>query len=152
MVKVDRKLIEGAKANLLNTEKFVSVKSGLNNIDLFSGGFAYGQLIIMGGRPSMGKTTFACSLIDNVCINAGKSCAFFTTQMSARQAIERLIRLHGNVKYSEKDGQEFSDRIIKAAADGNIPRKVFLLSSEHTANGERNEKDISLLGSQIGES
>ncbi len=117
MIKVDKKMIEGAKTNLLNTDEFVGIKTGFNNIDSFTNGFANGQLIILGGRPSMGKTTFACSLIDNVCIIGGKSCALCMCEMSARQTIERLIRLHGNVKYSDKEGPEFTDCVKRATED-----------------------------------
>ena len=69
MVKVNEKLIENAKDSLLNAYNFSGIKTGFNNIDFLSYGLADGQLIILGARPSMGKTTFACSLIDNVCIN-----------------------------------------------------------------------------------
>lgn len=119
MVKVDTKLIEVAKDNLLNTNEFDGIKTGFSNIDSFSGGFANGQLIILGARPAMGKTTFACSLIDNVCINGGKTCVLCMCEMYAQRTIEKLIRLHGNVKYSEKEGRSFNDCIMRAAADLN---------------------------------
>lgn len=117
MTRVDISLIDSVKANLLNADEFTGIKTGFNNIDSISEGFANGQLIVLGSRPSMGKTTFACSLIENVCVNGAKSCALFSAEMSARQIIERLIRIHGNVKYSDKEGTRFTDCVSRATAD-----------------------------------
>ena len=119
MIKVDEQLVENSKAKLLNTDEFVGIQTGFNNLDALSEGFANGQLIIMGARPAMGKTTFACSLLDNVCINGGKNCIFFTSDMSVQQTVERMIRLHGNVKLFEdfeEKGEDFADRIIESTA------------------------------------
>lgn len=65
------------------------IKSGFESLDVLTGGFANGDLIIIGARPAMGKTALACSLIDNVCMNGGNKCVLLTTKNSAQQTIER---------------------------------------------------------------
>ena len=70
--KKTEQIVTDVGQRLLNTEEFVGVKTGFDNLDYFTDGFANGQLIIMGARPAMGKTTFAFSLVDNVCVKDGK--------------------------------------------------------------------------------
>ncbi|WP_049962513.1 DnaB-like helicase C-terminal domain-containing protein [Oribacterium sp. FC2011] len=114
--RINEQIVTDTEQSVLTTENFFGIKTGFKNLDHFTGGFANGQLIIMGARPSMGKTTFACSLINNVCVKDGKSCVFYTSEMSANQILYRLIRMHGNVKYYEKDGEEYIEK-IKDASD-----------------------------------
>ena len=42
----------------------MGISSGLTDLDAKIGGFLPGQLIVVAGRPAMGKTTFAMSLLD----------------------------------------------------------------------------------------
>ena len=115
LLRINEQIVTEAEQNLLNTEEFVGIKTGFINLDFFTDGFANGQLIILGARPSMGKTTFACSLVDNVCVKDGKSCVFYTSEMSVNRTIERIIRIHGDVKYDEKDGEVYTEKIKSAS-------------------------------------
>jgi replicative DNA helicase len=116
MEMVDKVLIERIKEKYLNVTGFTGLKTGFKGIDSLTGGFANGQLIVMGGRPGMGKTTFTCSLIDNICLNDNKSCVFFSSEMTKKQTIDRLMRIHSNIKYYERDPDEIADRLINSAA------------------------------------
>jgi len=58
--------------------------------------FDPGQLVLIAGRPSVGKTAFACNIVSNVC-DAGKSVAFFSLEMTVRQIILRMIACTGGI-------------------------------------------------------
>ena len=44
------------------------MKTKFEELDERMGGFQEGHLILLGGRPAMGKTAFLLSLLDNVCL------------------------------------------------------------------------------------
>ena len=104
----------------------------LNDVkDSLAGGFANGELIIMGVSPSIEKTTFVCSLIDDICIKDRKKCVFLTSEMSVRKTVERLIEIHGNVKCDENGGDDYWERIIEAVADiGKAPLYIYDIDAD----------------------
>src|SRR5690606_11570473 len=66
------------------------IPSGFDNLDKLTTGFQPGELTILAGRPSMGKTTFANDLAINMAIE-GKTVIYFTLEMSAESLMMRLI-------------------------------------------------------------
>ena len=67
------------------------LKTGFRDIDKMTAGLQKGDLIIVGARPSMGKTTFAQNLAYNIASIERKGVLFFSLEMSANQIIERMI-------------------------------------------------------------
>ena len=57
-------MTRGMDERIVRTEEFAGIKTGYSKLDSLIDGLKNGQLIIMGARPAMGKTTFACSLVD----------------------------------------------------------------------------------------
>ena len=115
--RITEQIVMEVEQELINSEEFAGIKTGFDTLDSCSDGFANGQLIIMGARPSMGKTTFACSLVDNVCIKDGKSCVFYTSQMSVNRVLERIIRIHADVNYDTKVSGVYADKIKEASEE-----------------------------------
>jgi replicative DNA helicase len=68
------------------------VLSGLNNLDEITTGFAPGDLVILAGRPGMGKTAFALNLAANI-TQRNRRVAFFSMEMTSIQCVHRLIAL-----------------------------------------------------------
>lgn len=64
---------------------------------MLNGGLADGDLIIVGGRPGMGKTSFAMNIAEFVAINLGKPVAVFSMEMPAQQCIERTIAARASI-------------------------------------------------------
>lgn len=60
-------------------------------IDLLLGGLQKGDNIIVGGRPSMGKTSLAMSMVKNLAVDQGIPCAVFSLEMSKNQLTRHLI-------------------------------------------------------------
>ena len=67
------------------------LKTGFRDIDKKTAGFQKGDLIIVGARPAMGKTTFAQNLAYNIANINNKGVLFFSMEMAANEIIERMI-------------------------------------------------------------
>jgi replicative DNA helicase len=67
------------------------LKTGYAKLDKNTAGFQKGDLIIIGARPAMGKTTFAQNLALNVAEINRKSVLFFSMEMAKAEIIDRMI-------------------------------------------------------------
>lgn len=67
------------------------LSSGFKEYDKRTAGFHPADLIVIAGRPSMGKTSFACTIARNVAIHSGQSVGMFSLEMTKEQLIERLL-------------------------------------------------------------
>ena len=67
-----------------------TVKTGLSTIDQITGGFQPGQLVVVGARPSMGKTSLAMGFVRQAAAT-GKSVLVLSLEMSAEQVIHRIL-------------------------------------------------------------
>lgn len=77
---------------LASNESHVSgLATGYSNLDAMTAGLQKGDLIILAGRPSMGKTSFALNLCEHVAIKDSKPAAVFSLEMSAEALVTRLL-------------------------------------------------------------
>lgn len=67
------------------------VATGYNKLDELTSGFQPGELIIVAGRPSMGKTAFCLNLARNAAVEAEMPVGFFSLEMSKRQLALRML-------------------------------------------------------------
>ena len=67
------------------------LKTGFRDLDKKTAGFQKGDLIIVGARPAMGKTTFAQNLAYNIASINKKGVLFFSMEMAANEIIDRII-------------------------------------------------------------
>jgi len=65
--------------------------SGFNALDNITGGFGRSDLIIVAGRPGMGKTSFALNIARNACVEQNACVAIFSLEMSGEELVTRLI-------------------------------------------------------------
>jgi replicative DNA helicase len=77
--------------------KLTGVSTGYADLDRMTAGLQPGDLIVVAGRPSMGKTTFALNIAENAAISAGTPCAVFSMEMSREQLAFRMISSLGRV-------------------------------------------------------
>ncbi len=73
------------------------VLSGFTGLDEFLGGFQRSDLIIIGGRPSMGKTSLALSLARNAAVEQGACVALFSLEMAREPLVLRLLASEAEV-------------------------------------------------------
>lgn len=67
------------------------LKTGFRDIDKKTAGFQKGDLIIIGARPAMGKTTFAQNLAYNIASINKKGVLFFSMEMASNEIIDRMV-------------------------------------------------------------
>lgn len=72
-------------------EAITGAPSGFKDIDDITSGFQPGDLIIIGGRPGMGKTAFALNIAQHVGIDLKEPVAVFSLEMSKEQLALRML-------------------------------------------------------------
>jgi len=75
--------------------------TGYNDLDDMTSGLQKGDLVIVAGRPSMGKTTFAMNLAEFIAINDKKPVVIFSMEMPAEQIVLRMFASMGRVPLSD---------------------------------------------------
>ena len=70
---------------------FTGLASGFEKLDAVTNGWQNGDLIVVAGRPAMGKTSFALSLVRNMAIEKKIPLAMFSLELSKVQLVNRLI-------------------------------------------------------------
>ena len=72
-------------------ELITGVASGFEDLDRLTSGFQNSDLIIIAGRPSMGKTSFALDIAQHAAVEKNTPVAFFSLEMSKEQIALRLL-------------------------------------------------------------
>ncbi len=75
--------------------------TGYTDLDNMTSGLQKGDLVIVAGRPSMGKTTFSMNLAEFIAINDKKPVAIFSMEMPAEQLILRMFASIGRVPLND---------------------------------------------------
>jgi replicative DNA helicase len=83
-----------------NPGAFTGVSTGYTELDRMTTGLQAGDLVIIAGRPSMGKTTLAVNIAENAAIDRKVPTAIFSMEMSAEQLSLRMISSLGRVSQS----------------------------------------------------
>jgi replicative DNA helicase len=74
-----------------NKDGLTGVATGYHKLDDMTSGWQASDLVIIAGRPAMGKTSFALSLAKNIAADTKTPIAFFSLEMSNVQLVNRLI-------------------------------------------------------------
>lgn len=83
--------MEVLKKASANSDGLTGIPTGYNKLDDMTSGWQPSDLVILAGRPAMGKTAFALSLAKNIAIDQKIPVAFFSLEMSNVQLVNRLI-------------------------------------------------------------
>ncbi len=119
-----KETIDMATAAYKNDQGIVGVPSGLSDLDDRLGGLHKQDLIIIAGRPSMGKTALATNIAFNASLNIKKknlktSVAFFSLEMSSEQLSTRILAEQSRIKSNDirrgKINQDDFERFIEAS-------------------------------------
>lgn len=92
-------------------EEPMAISTGLKDLDFkLGGGVNGGDLIILAGRPSMGKTALAMEIGEHVAIEYGLPVAVFSLEMPTDQLTRRALARHGNLPLQIlRNGSRMSD-------------------------------------------
>ena len=96
-----------------NPTDITGVPTGYTDLDQKTSGLQAGDLIIIAGRPSMGKTAFALNIGEHVAVNAGLPVAVFSMEMGGSQLAMRMLTSIGRldaqrVRTGKLNDQEWS--------------------------------------------
>ena len=80
-----------------NKTEFTGVPSGFSKLDMMTSGFQKSELIIIGARPSIGKTALALSMMQHIALERGISCGFFSLEMPYESIGMRLLSMSSHV-------------------------------------------------------
>jgi replicative DNA helicase len=69
----------------------IGIPSGFHDLDRMSNGFKAADLVIIAGRPSMGKTSFVLNVTLHAAVEQKKPVAIFSLEMSKEQLVERML-------------------------------------------------------------
>ncbi len=78
-------------------DQYVGIPTGISTLDEVTSGLNRSDLIIVGARPGMGKTSFALNIARNVAMLQNKTVAFFNLEMSREQMVNRLLSSEARV-------------------------------------------------------
>lgn len=90
---------------------FTGIKTGFTQLDYVTNGLHKGNLVILAARPSVGKTTLAMNIVENVALKENAVCAVFELEMTKVELAQRMLCSVGEVpmdaavkgKLDEKD-------------------------------------------------
>jgi len=85
------------------------IPTGYTDFDKLTAGLQAGDLIVVAGRPSMGKTTLAVNIAENAAIGARVPTAIFSMEMPAEQLAIRMISSLGRVDQTHLRTGKFPD-------------------------------------------
>ena len=83
--------VKGIQDAAKNTDGLTGVSTGYYKLDDITSGWQASDLVIIAGRPAMGKTSFALSMAKNIAADLRQPMAFLSLEMSNVQLVNRLI-------------------------------------------------------------
>ncbi len=114
--KVLLQVYEHLHALQTDPESTQGTKTGFSDLDSVLAGMGNSDLILVGGRPGMGKTSFAMNIATNVALRTHKKVAIFSLEMSAEQLATRMLSSEALVNsYSLRTGNISDDDWTKLA-------------------------------------
>ena len=110
---------------------YVGIPCGIGELDKMITGLNKSDLIILGARPGMGKTSFALNIVRNVAMNTGKTVCFFSLEMTRDQLAQRMLSSEAGIK-SEKlrTGELTDDEWTRLAQAGDALSKANIYFDE----------------------
>ncbi|MEZ4287015.1 MAG: replicative DNA helicase [Polyangiales bacterium] len=112
---------EEIEATAKRGEDITGLPTGFSQVDKMTAGMHPGDLIIIAGRPGMGKTSFALNIAVNACRARKKSVAVFSLEMPKEQLVRRMLgseaRVDGNRIRTGKLLKEDWPKLASAAGE-----------------------------------
>jgi len=85
------------------------LETGFSELDKLTSGFQNGDLIIIAGRPSMGKTAISMNIVEHVAIHNSIPVVVFSLEMPMEQLVLRMISSFGRIDASKLRDGEMTD-------------------------------------------
>ena len=85
------------KLNSPEKEQYKGLPTGFPDFDKMATGLNKSDLVLIGARPAMGKTSFALNMARNVAVSSRKKVLFFSLEMSKEQLAQRIVATEARV-------------------------------------------------------
>lgn len=138
-----------------NPNDITGVRTGFYEFDKMTSGLQPGDMIVLAARPSMGKTSLAINIAENVAINEGLPVAVFSMEMGAAQLAVRIVGSIGRIdqghlrtgKLTDEEWPRLTEAIEKLRTVSlHIDETPGLTTSELRANSRRLARQYGRLG------
>ncbi|MBQ1231716.1 MAG: replicative DNA helicase, partial [Clostridia bacterium] len=97
---------------------YIGIPTGISALDRVITGLNKSDMIILGARPGMGKTSFALNIARNVAVNAEKTVCFFSLEMTRDQLAQRMLSSEAAIESQKLRTGELSNdewtRLVQA--------------------------------------
>jgi replicative DNA helicase len=112
------------------------VKTGIPKVDAVTGGLKPGEMIVLGARPSMGKTSLALNIVTRAA-QAGKTVVVFSLEMSGEQVCQRILSDLSKVNLARIVTHRLSGNDYTALTNAaNIAHRFGVFVGENADNAE----------------
>jgi replicative DNA helicase len=138
-----------------NPSDVTGVPTGFTDLDRMTSGLQPGDLVIVAGRPSMGKTALALNIAEHVALEAGLPVGVFSMEMSATQLVMRMLGAVGKLdqhkvrtgRLADEDWRRLTDAVGKLnEAPMQIDETAALNALELRARARRLHRHFGKLG------
>ena len=113
---VERVHAEIYERSMKTKESNFGILSGFRKVDALIGGFRDSDFIIIGARPSVGKTAFALNIASNIALRSDKrrKVGFFSLEMTSDALVKRIMASRANIDSFKVQNSILSGREIQA--------------------------------------
>ena len=102
---------------------FDGIQTGYGDLDTTLAGIGQSDLVLVGARPGMGKTSFCLNIATNVAKQTGKNVCIFSLEMSSEQLVQRMLSSYAMVdsynmrtgRLSTQDWQKLANSVVDLA-------------------------------------
>ena len=138
-----------------NPSDVTGVPTGFTDLDRMTSGLQPGDLVIIAGRPSMGKTSLALNIAEHVALEAGLPVGIFSMEMSGTQLVMRMLGSVGRLdqhkvrtgRLADEDWRRLTDAVGKLnEAPIHIDETAALNALELRARARRLHRQYGKLG------
>lgn len=104
---------------------YVGIPTGISALDNITTGLNRSDLIVVGARPGMGKTSFALNIARNVAVQQNRTVALFNLEMSREQMVNRMLSTEARVSGKKlRTGNMTPDEWARIATASSVLNKA----------------------------
>ena len=118
---------------LKNKEAALGTPTYFSSIDKYLVGMGKSDLVLVGARPGMGKTSFCLNIATNVALKTKKTVAIFSLEMSCEQLVQRMLSSEAMIdSYKMRTGELADNDWVNLAVASDVLSKTDILIDDTT--------------------
>lgn len=132
-------LISSVQDGYKNIQKDQNLYSGFKDLDILTNGLPKGDLIVIAGRPSMGKTSFAMNITYHLVKYYFSQVCIFSLEMTKTQVLHKLISIGSNIPIQRVIKKDFNDAewsIIQKICNEILLAKIYIDDTPNISTDE----------------